>query len=492
MRARRRVGPYRIESEVQQGKLGTLYRARDTQGNLRALKVFHSFLIQDRPGLEEALQHLVERLQRISHPYVVVPVETGYDPNEDVVYVVSPWIERATPMGAILQQEGGRLSFSQVAECLWRTLLALRVLSQAIGLHGSLKLSNLVRGERGRFYVTDPGLARAVYRTQPGISPWDAIGTSDYLPPELIEGGEAGSATDLYALGAIAYHMLEGRPLFPSDDPARCREAHRTQSPPPLQRSDVPPAFQRWLLQLLSKKPQDRFQDPAAALEALAEILLERGWAMDFWRAEAQALLELRALDLAAEHVERVLQVQPNHPEALMLKREIEEARLQEEIGQRLERARQLLREGQLEAAREAIRWVLQRAPQHPEAAALRDRVEEILAHPPALVLRTRSGRAFRLEGEGIMGRSGQEGQGPEVDLAPEDSGRYVSRRHARLWWEKGAWWIQIFPETVNTTWMDGVPMDRGRPYPLHDGVRLRIGNVELEVAFEYPKWGDA
>lgn len=107
MRARRRVGPYRIESEVQQGKLGTLYRARDTQGNLRALKVFHSFLIQDRPGLEEALQHLVERLQRISHPYVVVPVETGYDPNEDVVYVVSPWIERATPMGAILQQEGG-------------------------------------------------------------------------------------------------------------------------------------------------------------------------------------------------------------------------------------------------------------------------------------------------------------------------------------------------------------------------------------------------
>ncbi len=491
MRTRRRIGAYRIEQEIHQGKLGILYRVRDEQGTPRALKVIHAFLIQDRDRLEQALRDLVTCLRPLAHPYLVSPLDTGYDPDEDVVYIVYPWIDRATSLDGILQQEGGRLPFSRVAEYLWRAMLALRALSQTLGIHGSLKLTNMVRDARGWFYVTDPGLARAVYRTQPGVSPWDALGTSDYLAPELLEGREVGFATDLYALAAIAYHLLEGRPLFTYDDPARRREAHRTQPPPPLQRSDVPPSFQRWLLQSLSKDPRARFQDPDAALEALAAIMLERGWALDFWRAEAQALLEFPALDLAAEHVDRILQRQPNHPEALMLKGEIEKARLQQEIAQRLEQARRFLEEGHPGAAREPIQWILERAPQHSEALTLLDQLEKILSSPPVLVLRTARGRVFRLEREGILGRSSREGFCPEVDLGPEDTGRYVSRRHARLWWEKGAWWIQIFPETVNTTWMDGVPMDRGRPYPLHEGVRLRIGDMELQVAFEYPKRGD-
>jgi tetratricopeptide (TPR) repeat protein len=487
MRLRRRIGPYRIEREVRQGKLGILYRARDEGGNLRALKVLHAFLIQDWAGVERALEDLTGRLKDLSHPYLVTPLSVGHDPDEDALYVVYPWIERAAPFDAILQQEGGRLSFSRVAECLWRVLLALRAIHRVQTLHGGLKLSNLVRGEGGRFYVTDPGLARAVYRTQPGVSPWDALGTSDYLAPELIEGREAGFATDLYALAAIGYHLLEGRPLFIYDDPSRRREAHRSQAPPPLQRSDVPPAFQRWLLRALDKDPRVRFPDPDAALEALAAVLQERGWGMDFWRAEAQALYELRALDLAAEHVDRILRLQPGHPEAMLLKEEIEKTRLQEEIARQVTEARRRIEGGQLEAAREILREVLARAPQHPEAEALLAHVEALLARPPILVLRTSTGRIFRLEREGILGRSGREGNPPEVDLSAEDPGRYVSRRHARLWLEDGAWWIRVFPETVNTTWMDGAPLERDRSYRLPEGARLRIGNVELQVAFEHP-----
>jgi tetratricopeptide (TPR) repeat protein len=491
MRLRRRIGPYRIEREVHQGKLGILYRARDAGGNLCALKVLHAFLIQDRAGVERALEDLTGRLKDLSHPYLVAPLSVGHDPDEDALYVVYPWIERATPFDMILQQEGGRLSFGQVAECLWRVLLVLRAIHRVQTPHGGLKLSNLVRGEGGRFYVTDPGLARAVYRTQPGVSPWDALGTSDYLAPELIEGQEAGFATDLYALAAIGYHLLEGRPLFIYDDPARRREAHRSQAPPPLQRSDVPPAFQRWLLRALDKDPRARFPDPDAALEALAAVLQEREWGMDFWldfwRAEAQALYELRALDLAAEYVDRILRLRPSHPEAMLLKEEIEKTRLQEEIARQVTEARQRIEGGQLEAAREILREVLARAPQHPEAEALLAHVEALLARPPILVLRTSTGRIFRLEREGILGRSGREGNPPEVDLSAEDPGRYVSRRHARLWLEDGAWWIRVFPETVNTTWMDGAPLERDRSYRLPEGARLRIGNVELQVAFEHP-----
>jgi len=150
MRLRRRIGPYRIEREVHQGKLGILYRARDEGGNLRALKVLHAFLIQDRTGVERALDDLTGRLKELSHPYLVTPLSVGHDPDEDALYVVYPWIERAAPFDAILQQEGGRLSFSQVAECLWRVLLALRAIHRVQILHGGLELSNPVRGGGGR------------------------------------------------------------------------------------------------------------------------------------------------------------------------------------------------------------------------------------------------------------------------------------------------------------------------------------------------------
>ncbi|MCS6963659.1 MAG: FHA domain-containing protein [Thermoflexus sp.] len=480
MRSRRRIGPYRVDREIRQGKIGVLYQVRGETGTPRALKVLHAFLIQDRNSLERELQRLIAGLRSQSVPYLLSPIEAGHDPDEDVFYIVYPWVDRALPLDILLQREGGRLTLDRVVTYVWRTLLALRGITTAIGMHGALKLSNLMVDGRGRFYVTDAGLAALIYRTQPGVVPWEAIGTCAYIAPELIQREAMGFPTDLYALAAIAYHLLAGRLPFPYDDPARQRRAHIEEPLPPLE--GIPEGFQRWLSQAMAKALEQRFRDPDSALEALENVLLERGWGLSFWLAEAQELWAGGEADLALEHLDRVLRVQPEHPEARLLREEVERSRLQQQVDQALREARQLLDQHRLAEAEERIRWVLTHAPQHAEAVALQARLEELRKRPTALVLWTRSGRAFRLRGEGILGRRSASSPSPDIDLSSEDPQRYVSRRHARIWFANGQWWIQIYPETTNRTWLDGQPLERGSSYPLPDGSSLRIGDLELRV----------
>lgn len=487
MSARRRIGPYRVIREIHRGAIGVLYRVQDEQGRPWALKVLHSFLIQDRVRLERELRRIVERLQDVASPYLISPALAEYDGEEETLYVLYPWVERATSLDVVIRQEGGRLPLDRVIGYVWRTLLVLRAIAPCLGMHGGLKPSNMILDGQGHFYVTDPGLAAAIYRTQPGVAPWEAIGSSDFIAPEVLEGQEGGFPADLYALAAIAYQFVEGRPPFPYDDPSRQRRAHIQEPPPSPTRSDVPDSFRRWLLQSLVKDPRERFRNPDAALEGLASVLEERGWAIDFWLMMARELTALGDLDLAIEHIDRILRARPEHPEARILKSEIEAQLLRSQVAQAVREAAALLQQGRVEAARERVQWVLERDPHNEEARRLEGQIRTLPSGPPILVLRSRNGRIFSLDREGVLGRRGRETPPPDVDLADEDVGRYVSRRHARLWFADGRWWIEVYPETLNHTWMNDQLLERGHPYPLPDGARLRIGDVELQVQWKSP-----
>ncbi|MFN3929807.1 MAG: serine/threonine protein kinase, partial [Thermoflexus sp.] len=427
-------GSYRVIREVHRGKIGVLYRVQDEHGHPWALKVLHSFLIQNRISLEHELGGIVERLRGVASPYLISPALAEYDGEEETFYVLYPWVERAIPLDAVLSQEGGRLPLDRVIGYVWRTLLVLRAIAPRLGMHGGLKLTNMILDGQGRFYLTDPGLAAAIYRTQPGVAPWDAIGSSDFIAPEIIEGREGGFPADLYALAAIAYRLLEGRPPFSYDDPARQRRAHIQESPPPLTRAGVPDSLQRWLVHGLAKDPRERFSSPDTALEELANILWERGWAIDFWLMMARELMALGDLNLALEHIDRVLRTRPEHPEACILKSEIEAQLLPSQVAQALQEAADFLQRGRTEAARERIQWVLERDPHNAEARRLEAQLRTLPSRPPILVLRSRNGRIFSLDREGVLGRRGQKTPPPDVDVTDEDVGRYVSRRHARLW----------------------------------------------------------
>ena len=101
------------------------------------------------------------------------------------------------------------------------------------------------------------------------------VGSLAYMPPEQIEGGDVDCRADIYALGAVLYHLVAGRAPF--DAPSQMALMHQIyhQAPPPLQGlgGGVTPELEAVILKALAKHPQERYADWEAFGKALSELV---------------------------------------------------------------------------------------------------------------------------------------------------------------------------------------------------------------------------
>ena len=86
------------------------------------------------------------------------------------------------------------------------------------------------------------------------------LGTPHYMAPEQVRGKPVDARTDIYALGALAYHLVCGRPPFAGDNPIAIGFAHISEPvvPPRQLRKDVSQALEDAILAALAKAPEDR------------------------------------------------------------------------------------------------------------------------------------------------------------------------------------------------------------------------------------------
>src|SRR5262249_57840589 len=109
--------------------------------------------------------------------------------------------------------------------------------------------SNVLVGERGAVKIIDFGLATTAMND--GLTATGAIlGTPHYMAPEQIRGKSVDARTDIYALGALAYHLVCGRPPFFGDNPIAIGFAHLSEPvvPPHQLRREVSPALDAAIL----------------------------------------------------------------------------------------------------------------------------------------------------------------------------------------------------------------------------------------------------
>jgi serine/threonine-protein kinase len=128
-------------------------------------------------------------------------------------------------------------------------------------LHRDIKPANLLLSPGGTVKITDFGIAHAV-GSAPVTVTGMLIGTPCYMAPERVAGAQATSASDLYALGVVAYECLAGVPPF-SGVPLEVALAHRERPLPPLPLS-VPAEVGALVMQLTAKDP---FWRPGSAAE---------------------------------------------------------------------------------------------------------------------------------------------------------------------------------------------------------------------------------
>lgn len=256
------LGPYRLESVLGEGAVGTVYRAlRVSDGQVVALKVLKGKLAADET-YRRRFAHEARAAQEVRHKHLVPILDAGEADGR-------PYLAVAFVDGRTLEErlEDGPMPLQEILRLAAGVGAGLDALHEHGLVHRDIKPSNIMLNQEGSALLTDFGLAKGpayTVLTRPG----QLVGTLDYLAPELIKGQEASPASDLYALGCVVYECVAGQPPFGGKGVLEIGMAHLDQEPPdPVEsRPDLPSGLTWALRQALAKDPSDR--PPTAAAYA--------------------------------------------------------------------------------------------------------------------------------------------------------------------------------------------------------------------------------
>jgi serine/threonine-protein kinase len=252
---------FRVERLIGRGGMGAVYLAIDEQlGEQVALKVIAHSLAED-PGAVERFRREASAARRVTHPGVVRIHDLGEDGG--LLFLTMEYFSGRT-LAEILGRRG-RLPLLEARALLGEVCDALGAAHGAGVIHRDLKPQNILVGEEQRVKIIDFGLARATYlsrMTATGLM----MGSPEYMAPEQVRGGAVDGRTDIYALGAVAYHMLTGSPPFTADTPVAVGFMHCAEPPadPRELRPELPAEVAQIVLDCLAKDPAQR---PACAAD---------------------------------------------------------------------------------------------------------------------------------------------------------------------------------------------------------------------------------
>jgi len=260
------AGRYRIQRLLGKGGMGAVYLAEDeVLGELVALKVISSAFASDERAMIARFRREAAAARKVSSPSVIRIHDLG-EARPGLLYLSMEYFAGRTLAEVIAQR--GVVPLKDVQDILSQIVTGLEAAHAAGVVHRDLKPSNVLVGERGAVKLIDFGLATTGMAE--GLTATGAIlGTPHYMAPEQVRGKAIDARTDVYALGALAYHLVCGRPPFSGDNAIAIGFAHLSEPPtPPEQlRKDVPPALSSAILAALAKQPDDRPASARAFLE---------------------------------------------------------------------------------------------------------------------------------------------------------------------------------------------------------------------------------
>jgi TolB-like protein len=277
-----RLAQYHLLEYLGEGGLGAAYRARDTRfGRTTLVKIVPDRLAGD-PDLRARLIDAAAAASALSHPNVATLFEVGEEGGR--LFLAFEYVH-----GRSLRAElGGRPLNVRHALDLGAQMADALAAIHARGLvHGDLRPETIMVTAKGLVKLLDCGLApwtrggearAAAAGDWARVEPVLAATVFPYLAPEQARGEPLTPASDIFALGAVLYEVVTGRPAFAGPTPEATRAAVLTDAPPPpsaLNR-EVPPELDVIVLRALAKAPADRYQSAAvvaAELRSLATML---------------------------------------------------------------------------------------------------------------------------------------------------------------------------------------------------------------------------
>ena len=256
---------YRLDDRIASGGMGDVWQATDTVlGRDVAVKTLHGDRATD-PGFQSRFRHEAQAMALLHHPNIADVYDYGQTGSD--AYIVMARVD-GEPLDRRIA-ERGRLTVPETLSMVAQAGRALDAAHRAGIVHRDVKPGNLIIQPDGTVVLVDFGVSRSAHSaTLTGAK--EVVGTALYIAPEQVSKQVTGPSVDVYALGAVAYHCLAGRPPFLGDNPVAVALRHLEDDPPDLP-DDVPEPVRALVATAMAKKPGDRFPSAAAMADA-AEV----------------------------------------------------------------------------------------------------------------------------------------------------------------------------------------------------------------------------
>ncbi len=269
-----RLGPYEIEAPAGAGGMGEVYRARDTRlDRTVAIKVLPEQFATN-PELRQRFEREARSISALNHPHICTLHDVGHQDGID--FLVMEYIQGESLADRTAR---GPLPVEQVLKIGMQIAEALEKAHGAGIIHRDLKPGNIMLSKSGA-KLLDFGLAKpagavlaarvssgaaGVTRTgppSPVTEKGNIVGTFQYMSPEQVEGKEADSRSDIFALGAVLYEMATGKRAFDGKSPISVASAILEKDPEPISKAQplTPPALEYVVAKCLAKDPEERIQ----------------------------------------------------------------------------------------------------------------------------------------------------------------------------------------------------------------------------------------
>ena len=266
------IDHYEIVDTLGEGGMGEVFLAHDRNLDRKvAIKTLVSN--KDNLKLQKRFENEAKILASLNHANIVAVYNYGV--FEGTSYMVMEYIEGQN-LSQVLKSRG--FGIGEAIESLLQMVDGiLEAHSQGV-LHRDIKSANIVLDKTGRIKVVDFGISKDFKQEDPNLTDMGkVIGTTNYMAPEILIGQRPSTRSDIFSLGIVLFEMLQG--INPFSASTRYETMENIRKLDPKLSSEVsrivPPILEKILYKMLSKDPDDRYQNLSEIKDHLTEIDLQ-------------------------------------------------------------------------------------------------------------------------------------------------------------------------------------------------------------------------
>jgi eukaryotic-like serine/threonine-protein kinase len=434
------LGQFRIVERIGTGGMATVFKAY--QPNLDryvAIKVLPAYHARD-PVFVQRFVREARAVAKLAHPNIVQIHDFGEVDN--ITFIVMEYVDSGTLKDRLKQQQ--RLSVPEAVDFMIQAAEGLDCAHRNGIVHRDVKPANMLLRKDGHLLLSDFGIAKILEGTTNLTRVGTGIGTPQYMSPEQGTGMPVDRRSDIYSLGIVLFHCLTGRVPFTADNPLSITVKHLNDPLPVefLRNVGVPAAVEQVIVKMTAKAPQDRYQTAEELIDALTTALAVSHLSIPRpWRSGL--LTPLQPTDQQTPvSVSRPLPGSGEQPEVTI----------------------SCFRCGA--PNRTDLHYCTTCGYDFSKNRVVTDTYLGASGRPVLAMLRI-GNRSFRFHQEvTTIGRT----NGNDLVI----SGRTVSRRHARLWFQDGRWFLEDL-QSANGTLVNNVRIYQ--PRMLNDGDIISFGD---------------